>query len=49
MLYYDIATLAAIVALKSADGKTSLEVAAQLGMSPSQVDRIYDKAIKRGF
>ena len=49
MPYYDVATRSAVVALKSAGGCTTEEVSAKLGISTSQVNRIYASAIKRGF
>ncbi|UNI22754.1 hypothetical protein JDV02_008615 [Purpureocillium takamizusanense] len=48
--YYDIATRALVVGLKApCCGKTTAEVAALLGISIRQVNRIYAKAIERGF
>ena len=44
----DIATRALVVTLKFS-GKTTLEVAGLAGISARQVDRIYAKAIERGF
>ncbi|KAJ4155561.1 hypothetical protein LMH87_000800 [Akanthomyces muscarius] len=46
----DIATRALVVTLKApCSGKTSTEVAGLAGISSRQVDRIYARAIKRGF
>ncbi|ELR09016.1 hypothetical protein GMDG_00634 [Pseudogymnoascus destructans 20631-21] len=46
----DISTRALIVALKSpTGGKTSAEVAEKTGLSTRQVNRIYTRAIERGF
>jgi hypothetical protein len=46
----DIATRAAVVTLKSPfGGKTSVEVAEKTGLSVRQVNRIYARAIERGF
>ncbi|KAI5458289.1 hypothetical protein BGZ63DRAFT_427544 [Mariannaea sp. PMI_226] len=46
----DLATRAAVVALKSpACGKTTAEVAQITGLSIRQVNRIFARAIKRGF
>src|SRR3954451_11096701 len=45
----DIATRAAIVALKAIGGKSTPEVACLFGISKSSVNRIYAKAIERGF
>lgn len=47
--YTDIATRAAVVSLKSSGRLTSTEVSAAIGLSVRQVDRIYAKAISRGF
>ncbi|KAI1821411.1 hypothetical protein F4861DRAFT_469091 [Xylaria intraflava] len=45
-----ISTRATIVALKSPiGGKTSSEIAKITGVSVSQINRIYSKAIERGF
>ncbi|KAI1437849.1 hypothetical protein GGR50DRAFT_691876 [Xylaria sp. CBS 124048] len=45
-----ISTRATIVALKSpVGGKTSAEIAKITGVSVSQINRIYSKAIERGF
>ncbi|KAI2639212.1 hypothetical protein GGS21DRAFT_488127 [Xylaria nigripes] len=45
-----IATRAIIVTLKSPTvGKTSVEIAKITGVSVSQINRIYSKAIERGF
>ncbi|OBT44174.1 hypothetical protein VE00_04785 [Pseudogymnoascus sp. WSF 3629] len=46
----DISTRALIVALKSPTrGKTSAEVAEKTGLSTRQINRIYARAIERGF
>lgn len=46
----DISTRALIVALKSPiGGKTSTEIAEKTGLSTRQVNRIYARAIERGF
>ncbi|KAM6535506.1 hypothetical protein FALCPG4_005064 [Fusarium falciforme] len=46
----DIATRALVVALKApCSGKTTEEVAAIAGLSTRQVNRIYARAIDRGF
>jgi transposase len=46
----DIATRALIVTLKSPiGGKTSAEIAEKTGISVRQVNRIYARAIERGF
>ena len=46
----DIATRALVVTLKApCSGKTSTEVAGLAGISSRQVDRIYARAIERGF
>lgn len=46
----DIATRALVVALKApCSGKSMLEVAGLVGILPRQVDRIYARAIERGF
>ncbi|KAM3566463.1 hypothetical protein ARSEF4850_000605 [Beauveria asiatica] len=46
----DIATRALVVTLKApCSGKTSIEVAGLAGISSRQVDRIYARAIERGF
>ncbi|KAH8836250.1 hypothetical protein DCS_00990 [Drechmeria coniospora] len=47
--YSDIATRASIVCLKACSGKTSAEIAAILGVSVRQVNRVYARAIERGF
>lgn len=46
----DIATRASVVSLKSpCNGKTTNEVAEITGLSVNQVNRIYNRAIQRGF
>ena len=45
----DIATRATIVALKAIAGKTSTDIACLLGLSARGVNKIYAKAIERGF
>jgi transposase len=45
----DIATRAYIVALKASGGKTSLQIAGLTGISIRSIDRIYARAIERGF
>ena len=45
----DIATRAFVVALKSSGGKTSVEIAEATGLSVRQINRIYARAIERGF
>ncbi|KAK5998492.1 hypothetical protein PT974_00871 [Cladobotryum mycophilum] len=45
----DIATRAVVVGLKASAGKSSAEVSAATGLSVRQVDRIYARAIARGF
>ncbi len=46
----DIATRAIVIALRSPlGGNTSAEVAAKTGLSVRQVNRIYARAIERGF
>jgi transposase len=44
-----IATRAMIVSLKSAGGQTSAQIAGRNGQSIRQVNRIYARAIERGF
>lgn len=45
----DIATRATVVALKAYTDKSSLQIAAITGLSVSTINRIYAKAIERGF
>lgn len=45
----NITTQAVIVGLKSTGQQTSAEVAAAIGLSVRQVNRIYARAIERGF
>lgn len=45
----DIATRATVVALKAKSGKSTREVAFLTGLSVSTVNRIYSRAIQRGF
>ncbi|KAK0714517.1 hypothetical protein B0H67DRAFT_578355 [Lasiosphaeris hirsuta] len=46
----DIATRALIVTLKSpVGGKTSAQISEETGLSIRQINRIYARAIKRGF
>lgn len=45
----DIATRATVVALKAIAGKTSTDIACLLGLSARGVNKIYAKAIERGF
>ncbi|KAK4106672.1 hypothetical protein N658DRAFT_394778, partial [Parathielavia hyrcaniae] len=46
----DIATRALIVTLKSPfGGKTSAEISEETGISVRQINRIYARAIERGF
>lgn len=45
----DVATRAAAVALKAYTDKTSSQIAAITGLSVSTINRIYAKAIERGF
>ena len=48
--YTDIATRALVVSMKSPfGGKTSLDISQETGLSVRQIDRIYARAIKRGF
>ncbi|KAJ5884847.1 hypothetical protein N7495_009357 [Penicillium taxi] len=46
---YDIATRASVLILRAVSKLTSAEISAILGISQSQVNRIYASAIKRGF
>jgi transposase len=48
-MHTDIATRAYIVALKASSGKTSIEISETTGLSVRQVNRIYARAIERGF
>jgi transposase len=45
----DISTRGAIVAMKAASGKTTAQIAGLFGLTPDGVNKIYAKAIKRGF
>ena len=45
----DTATRASIVALKALSGKTTREIALLTGLSISSINRIYARAIERGF
>ena len=50
MTYTDIATRALVVSMKCPfGGKTSAAIAAKTGLSVRQIDRIYARAIERGF
>jgi len=46
----DIATRALIVTLKSpVGGKSSVQISEETGVSVRQIDRIYARAVERGF
>lgn len=45
----DIATRSYIVALKAHTAKSSAEIAILTGLSPATINRIYGRAIERGF
>ncbi|KAJ5745721.1 hypothetical protein N7520_010903 [Penicillium odoratum] len=46
---YDIATNASVLILRAVSRQTFAEIAASPGISQSQVNQIYAKAIERGF